>query len=135
MKRYLQSAAIYLSGDDSVGACLNSASNDRLERMRAIVAQAVAEAENRGNGQPIRIHLDVYGDCDEAQILTWFREASAGTPVESAEVVITTVGSRYICWTCCGLRFESADGVCPNCGEEALVIPEEIAFALRRAEA
>ncbi len=102
--------------------------------MRAIVAQAVAEAESRGNGRLALIYLDVYGDCSVSQVLAWFREVSAGTPAESAELVVTLAGLPYICWNCCGLRFDSADGVCPNCGEEALIIPEEIAFSLRAIE-
>jgi len=108
--------------------------NDKLERMRAIVAQAVAEAKGQSAGRLARIHLDIYGDCSEAEIHRLFREASAGTPAESAEVIIKRAGSRYICWNCCGLRFESMDGVCPNCGETALIIPEEITFALRLTE-
>lgn len=108
--------------------------DDQLERMRAIVAQAIAEAQQQGKSQPARIHLDVYGDFDEEQIVGWFQAASEGTPAEASEVVIRRAGSRYICWNCCGLRFESIDGVCPNCGEEALGIPEEIVFALQRVE-
>ena len=109
--------------------------SDKLERMRAIVAQAVAEAKSRGDGRLARVHLDIYGDCSAAEIRRLFQEASAGTLAESAEVVIKRAGSRYICWNCCGLRFESMDGVCPNCGEAALVVPEEITFALRLTEA
>ncbi len=104
---------------------------NQLERMRAIVAQAIAEA----NGRPLGIHLLSYGGLDEAQVLELFTEASRGTPAESVAVVVQYAGSRYICWNCCGLRFESEDGVCPNCGEVALEVPEEIDFALRKVEA
>jgi Zn finger protein HypA/HybF involved in hydrogenase expression len=104
---------------------------DQLERMRAIVAQAIAEAK----GHPLEIHLLTYGDMAEAQVLAFFAEASKGTSAEGVAVMVQRAGSRYICWNCCGLRFESEDGVCPNCGESALEVPEEIDFALRKVEA
>jgi Zn finger protein HypA/HybF involved in hydrogenase expression len=99
-----------------------------LERMKAIVAQAIAEAY----GHPLsEIHLVVYGDINEEQVKDIFIEASQGTQAEGVTLIAQGAGSRYICWNCCGLRFESEDGVCPNCGELALEVPEEIAFALR----
>jgi Zn finger protein HypA/HybF involved in hydrogenase expression len=104
---------------------------NQLERMRAIVAQAIAEAK----GHPLKIHLLTYGDMAEDQVLAFFAEASKGTAAEGVAVMVQHAGSRYICWNCCGLRFESEDGVCPNCGESALEVPEEIDFALRKVEA
>jgi len=104
---------------------------NQLERMRAIVAQAIAEA----NGHPLGIQLLSYGSLSETQVLALFTEASQGTSAEGVPVEVQSAGSRYICWNCCGLRFESEDGVCPNCGENALEVPEEIDFALRRVEA
>jgi Zn finger protein HypA/HybF involved in hydrogenase expression len=105
---------------------------DQIERMKAIIAQAVAEAE-RGSQPLTRVHLLVYGDTKAEQVEQWFQVASRGTPAEAAEPLIESAGSRYICWNCCGLRFEGHDDVCPNCGEVALTIPEEIAFALKDA--
>lgn len=104
---------------------------NQLERMRAIVAQAVAEAR----GHPLEIHLLSYGDMADAQVLAFFAEASKGTPAEGVVVMVQHASSRFICWNCCGLRFESEDGICPNCGESALEVPEEIDFALRKVEA
>jgi Zn finger protein HypA/HybF involved in hydrogenase expression len=102
-----------------------------LERMKAIVAQAIAEAHGHLLSE---IHLVVYGDIDEGQVKEIFIEASQGTQAEGVRLIIHGAGSRYICWNCCGLRFESEDGVCPNCGELALEVPEEIAFALRHVD-
>ncbi|MBN1312871.1 MAG: hypothetical protein JXB30_15765 [Anaerolineae bacterium] len=104
---------------------------NQLERMRAIIAQAVAEAK----GHLQKVHLLSYGGIAEDQVLTLFAEASRDTPAEGVEAIVLPAGSRYICWNCCGLRFESEDGVCPNCGEVALEVPEEIDFALYKVEA
>ncbi len=109
---------------------------DHLERMRAIVAQALAEGNHRDRGERLRaVHLIAYGGMSDSQVRALFAEASQGTPAEGATLYIDQAGSRYICWNCCGLRFESRDGTCPNCGEEALEIPAEISFALQRVEA
>jgi Zn finger protein HypA/HybF involved in hydrogenase expression len=108
---------------------------DHLERMRAIVAQAVAEGNHHGPGGRLRaVHLTVYGGMSDSQVRALFAEASRSTPAEGAAVHIDQAGSRYICWNCCGLRFESQESTCPNCGEEALEIPEEIGFGLHRVE-
>jgi Zn finger protein HypA/HybF involved in hydrogenase expression len=103
---------------------------NRLERMRAIVYQAVAEAKGRLR----KVYLLSYGDMADEQVMGLFAEASQDTPAEGVEAIVLHAGSRYICWSCCGLRFESDDGVCPNCGEAALEVPEEIDFALSKVE-
>ena len=106
-----------------------------LERMRAIVAQAVAEAISGGEAARIdSVSLVVYGTVAENLTRELFEQAAADTPAEGAAVIIQPVGSRYICWNCCGLRFESDDGICPNCGEDALEVPEEIAFGLSQVK-
>jgi Zn finger protein HypA/HybF involved in hydrogenase expression len=63
-------------------------------------------------------------------------ELSLGTPAEGAQVVLRRAPSRFICWNCCGLRFQSedAEAVCPNCGHEAWLIPVDVTFALERTE-
>jgi Zn finger protein HypA/HybF involved in hydrogenase expression len=104
--------------------------SNRLERMRAIIDQAVAEARGRVH----KIYLLSYGDMADEQVLGLFVEASHNTPAEGVEAIVLHAGSRYICWNCCGLRFESDDGVCPNCGEVALEVPEDIDFALSKVE-
>ena len=107
---------------------------NQIERMRAIIAQALAEAEQKQNARLAGITLIVYGALADAEIVSIYQEASQGTPANGAKLLIEQAGSRYICWNCCGLRFEGSDGMCPNCGELALEVPEEIAFALRRIE-
>ncbi len=107
---------------------------NQIERMRAIIAQAVAEAGQKDGGRLAEVHLIVYGGLPEAEIIDLYQQASLGTPADGAALRIEHAGSRYICWNCCGLRFEGSDGMCPNCGELALEVPEEIAFALRRID-
>lgn len=105
-----------------------------IERMRAIVAQAIAEASQQPEGRLDCLHLIIYGRLPEETIRSLFAEASRGTRAECARLEIEQAGSRYICWNCCGLRFESEDSVCPNCGEAAFEVPDDIDFALRRVE-
>jgi Zn finger protein HypA/HybF involved in hydrogenase expression len=108
---------------------------EQQARMRALIDQALAEAKRRANGSetPIaEVHLDLYTGASEDDTRTLFADAARGTAAETARLVLKQCGSRYICWNCCGLRFDGYEGVCPNCGEEALEVPEEIAFALRR---
>lgn len=106
-----------------------------FERMRAIVAQAIAEAGRKApDGRISSVHLIVYGGFDAIRAQDLYARAVEGTPAEGVPVTLIEAGSRYICWNCCGLRFESQDGMCPNCGEEALVIPEEIGFALQKVD-
>jgi Zn finger protein HypA/HybF involved in hydrogenase expression len=102
--------------------------------MKAIVAQAIAEARN-GQGKGLaKVHLIVYGNMEEEKVRRLFEEASQGTQAEGVALSVQKALSRFICWNCCGLRFESMDGVCPNCGEVALEVPDEISFALREVE-
>ncbi|HEC21608.1 MAG TPA: hydrogenase maturation nickel metallochaperone HypA [Chloroflexi bacterium] len=109
--------------------------SDQLERMKAIVAQAIAEAECHHRGVRLAtVHLIVYGETAEEALRRLFEKASRGSPAEGARLIIERATSRYICWNCCGLRFESGDGVCPNCGELALEVPPDISFALQRVE-
>jgi len=110
--------------------------DDLLERARAMIAAAVAESRANGATAIAALHVTVYPtpetplDAIRAAIDT----ARRGTPAERAAVHFTGAPARYICWNCCGLRFEGRDGVCPNCGGEALSVPDEIAFALSRLD-
>ncbi len=106
---------------------------DKLERMKAILAQAAAEAE-RAAARLLGVQLDLYTGMPEDELRILYEQASRGTPVEGVPLTVFPVGHRYICWNCCGLRFEGEDSACPNCGEEALEVPSEIAFALRRIQ-
>ncbi len=103
-----------------------------LRRMKALIAQAVAEAHHEHkNPRIIEVALIAYGDIPAERLTELFTEASRGTLAEGALVRVQETGTRYICWNCCGLRFESVDGVCPNCGEMSLEVPEAITFSLR----
>ncbi len=104
--------------------------NEHLERMRAIVAQAIAEAAHSTGKGPAEVTLFVYGGLGELETRDLFVQASRGTQAQGAGLIVQQADSRYICWNCCGLRFEGGGGLCPNCGELALEVPEEIAFAL-----
>jgi Zn finger protein HypA/HybF involved in hydrogenase expression len=108
------------------------------EMVRAMLQQALAEARSRGAGRVTHLHLVVYAAPAEleARLRQMVHELSLGTPAEGAQVVLRRAPSRFICWNCCGLRFQSeeAEAVCPNCGHEAWLIPAEVTFALERTE-
>jgi Zn finger protein HypA/HybF involved in hydrogenase expression len=109
---------------------------DLADRIRAIIAQAIAEAQTRGAQAVQALHIVLYEsdpELPEAIRLT-FEWASRDTPVQGAALVFTHAASRFICWNCCGLRFEALDGMCPNCGEVGILIPAELAFGLERVE-
>lgn len=110
----------------------------QLARMQALVDQALAEAARRAamagrTDAPVReVHLDLYSGMADEDARALFEAAAQGTVIAQAALVLKDCGSRFICWNCCGLRFDGVDGICPNCDEQALEVPEEIAFALRR---
>jgi Zn finger protein HypA/HybF involved in hydrogenase expression len=104
-------------------------------RMRALIDQALAHLRREPSGARLsEVHLDLYTGMDEPQARALFAEIAHGTPAEHAALIVRPSGSRYICWNCCGLRFEGWEGVCPNCGEEAIKVPEEIPFALYKVK-
>jgi Zn finger protein HypA/HybF involved in hydrogenase expression len=108
------------------------------EMVRAMLQQALAEARSRGAGRVTHLHLVLYATPAEleARLRQMVHELSLGTPAEGAQVVLRRAPSRFICWNCCGLRFQSedAEAVCPNCGHEAWLIPVDVTFALERTE-
>ena len=109
--------------------------DDLAERARAMIAAAVAESQASG-GTIAALILTAYPtpDVPLEAIRAAIDAARRGTPAASAELRFTLAPTRYICWNCCGLRFEGCDGICPNCESEALIVPEEIYFALDRTE-
>ena len=111
--------------------------NHLLEHARAMITAALAETQANGARRISALHLTVYPSPDTS--LDAIRAAidlvRRGTPAEAARVHFHQAAARYICWNCCGLRFEGMDGVCPNCESEALIIPEDIVFALDHIEA
>lgn len=108
-----------------------------LEHARALITAALAETRASGASRISALHLTVYPSPDTS--LDAIRAAidlvRRGTAAETARVHFHQAATRYICWNCCGLRFEGLDGVCPNCESEALIIPEDIVFALDHIEA
>jgi len=110
--------------------------SDLLERAKAMVSEAVARSQADGGGAITALHLTIYPSSDHppAAVRAAIDAARRGTPAERAQLHFTQAPARYICWNCCGLRFEGRAGVCPNCGGEALLVPEEIVFALDRVE-
>jgi ubiquinone/menaquinone biosynthesis C-methylase UbiE/Zn finger protein HypA/HybF involved in hydrogenase expression len=108
------------------------------ERARALLDQALAEARSRGTGRIAALHFVVYGSLEEteARLREMLQELSPNTPAEGAQIIIRAGPSKFLCWNCCGLRFESYDGesTCPNCGHAASLIPIDVAFALDYVE-
>ena len=109
-----------------------------VERVRAMVRQALAEARTRGAACISALHLVMYDPSPEA--LKDVQEALAavvpGTLAQDAALVTTLAPSRFICWDCCGLRYEALpdDPMCPNCGGVGIIVPPEITFALDHIE-
>ena len=108
------------------------------EVVRAMLNQALAEARSRGASRITEMHLTMYDVSRETEqaLRSVLDKLAANTPAEKAQVITSLAPSRFICWNCCGLRFESDDpeGVCPNCGHAALRVPTEIIFALHHIE-
>ncbi len=108
------------------------------EKARALLDQALAEARSHGAGRIAALHFVVYGSFHEteARLRSLLQELSANTPAEGAQVIIRAGPKRFICWNCCGLRFDSdeEEAVCPNCGHTATPIPTDITFALDHVE-
>lgn len=111
--------------------------SDLVERARAMIAAAVAQGRAMGDGAIAALYLTVYPTLETPidAIRAAIDTARRDTPAEAAQLHFVEAPTRYICWNCCGLRFEGKDGICPNCGGEALIIPEDIFFALDRVEA
>ncbi len=107
-----------------------------LLQARALINQAVAEATAQGKSEIQALHFvtypaeDVTPEMIRAAIDTMRQATLAG----HAELHFKPKPGRYVCWNCCGLRYEAIDGVCPNCGHEGLVIPMEMVVALERIE-
>ena len=107
-----------------------------LEPVRAMLAQAFAEARARGVEHIAALHLTMYDRSPEAleAVRGALEVLTPGTPAENTELYTRPAASQFICWNCCGLRFEAdtEEAICPNCGSEGLVVPPDITFALER---
>jgi Zn finger protein HypA/HybF involved in hydrogenase expression len=108
------------------------------EVVRAMLKQALAEADGRGARRITELHLELFNSSPETEhsIRSLVGELSAGTLAEGARIVTFVAPTRFICWNCCGLRFESDDSnaVCPNCGHLGMLIPLDVTFALDHVE-
>jgi Zn finger protein HypA/HybF involved in hydrogenase expression len=108
-----------------------------LLQARALINQAVAEAAAQGKPAIHALYFVTYpaDDITLEMIRAAIETMRLATPAGQAELHFTQKPGRYVCWNCCGLRYEAVDGVCPNCGHEGLVIPMEMVVALERIEA
>jgi Zn finger protein HypA/HybF involved in hydrogenase expression len=108
------------------------------ERVRALLDQALAEARSYGGSRIVALHFVVYGPSQEIEVSLrrTLEELSIDTLAAGAQIITRAGPSRFICWNCCALRFESDDeeATCPNCGHIAERIPAEITFGLDRIE-
>jgi Zn finger protein HypA/HybF involved in hydrogenase expression len=108
------------------------------EVVRAMLDQALSEARARHADQVTALHLVLYDPYPETEraLRDAVDELRANTPAEHARVCTRRVPSRFVCWNCCGLCFESdePEPMCPNCGESGLLVPPDIIFALERVE-
>ena len=104
-----------------------------------MLQQALAEAHAQGADRIARLHLELFDPNPQikAALDDLVADLSRDTPAEGAQVVTFLAPSRFICWNCCGLRFESEDpeAICPNCGELGMLIPPDVTFALDHVEA
>lgn len=103
-----------------------------------MLKQALAEAEAQGGTRITELHLELFDSSPEAEhsVRSLVAELSVGTPAESARVVTFLAPSRFICWNCCGLRFEGEgpEAECPNCGHLGMLIPLDVTFAFDHVE-
>ena len=108
------------------------------EEVRAMLNQALAEAHSHGANRIAELHLELFDPSHETEqaLRDMVAELSVNTLAEGARVVTFLTPSRFICWNCCGLRFDSdsTEAVCPNCGELGMLIPVEVTFALDHIE-
>ena len=107
-----------------------------LLQARSLINQAVAEAAAQGSSQIHDLHFVLYESEDVTLelIRTAIEMMRLATPAAEAELHFRYAPSHFVCWNCCGLRYEAADGVCPNCGHEGLIVPPEIVVALEKIE-
>jgi Zn finger protein HypA/HybF involved in hydrogenase expression len=107
-----------------------------LLQARSLINQAVAEAAARGTDHIRDLYFVLY-EAEEVTlelIRAAIETMRLATPAAAAELHFRYAPSHFVCWNCCGLRYEAPDGVCPNCGHEGLIVPPEIVVALEKIE-
>ena len=104
------------------------------EQVRAMLGQALSEAQRKHAMRLTELHLELFDPHPETAraLRDLVTELSAGTIATGVEIVTFRAACRFICWNCCGLRFSSDadEAVCPNCGELGMLIPHDVTFAL-----
>ena len=107
-----------------------------LLQARALINQAVAEATAQGKQDIRTLYFVTYPaeDITPEMIREAIEMMRQATPAGQSELHFIPKPGRYVCWNCCGLRYEAIDGVCPNCLHEGIVIPMEMVVALDRIE-
>ena len=112
--------------------------NNGLEPVRAMLAQALAEARTRGSERVVGLHLVMYNRSPEAleTLHTALDTLTTGTPAEGVALHTRPAPSLFICWNCCGLRFEAdtEEAICPNCGSPGLIVPPDVTFSLEKVD-
>jgi Zn finger protein HypA/HybF involved in hydrogenase expression len=112
--------------------------DDMLEHARAMLAQALAEARTRHVSRIVALHLVMYDRSSEAleALHATLDTLTPGTAADGAELCTRPAPSLFICWECCGVRFEAEaeEAICPNCGGSGLIVPPDITFALERVD-
>ena len=111
-------------------------SDTLLWQARSLINQAVAEAAARGSSSIRGLYFVWYEaeDVSPETIRTAIETMRLATPASEAELHFRKAPSHFVCWNCCGLRYEAVDGVCPNCGHEGLIIPPEVVLSLEKVE-
>jgi len=108
------------------------------EEVRAMLGQALSEAKAKHAVRLSELYLELFDPHPEAARAPTglVAELSAGTIATGAHVVTFRAASRFSCWNCCGLRFNSDadEAVCLNCGELGMLIPHDVSFALAHVE-
>jgi Zn finger protein HypA/HybF involved in hydrogenase expression len=99
-----------------------------------MLGQALAEAEAQHARRLTEVHLELFDPHPETAraLCDLVVELSADTIAAGVRVVTFRAASRFICWNCCGLRFNSGadEAMCPNCGQLGMLIPADVTFAL-----
>jgi Zn finger protein HypA/HybF involved in hydrogenase expression len=103
-----------------------------------MLAQALAEAQAQHARRITELHLELFDPSPEAEqaLRDLVAELSANTLAADAQTVTFLAPTRFICWNCCGLRFESqaSEAICHNCGELGMLIPPDVTFAFEHVE-
>jgi Zn finger protein HypA/HybF involved in hydrogenase expression len=107
--------------------------NDELfKQVHAMLNEALATARTRRAQRITALHLIMYDHSLEAlhavrQVLD---QLCPNTMARDAGLIPTPAPGKFICWYCCGLRYEALDNVCPNCGSVGFVVPPDVIFSL-----